>query len=179
MRCGRTSGAIGVRAIASSGAGEGNRTLVVCLGSFCSTIELHPRSAHSTRVSAVLTTIRHGRCDRKCDGRCHQAMMAVQLATTPSINPTAEREASLKQQGWRVHIQRKGCATKGISDTQKLRNRHTARPPRTRVRRAGANGGKLVRCMGIVRVTIALHLKTASYNLKRLVFLNEGGLAPF
>ena len=27
------------------GAGEGNRTLVVSLGSFCSTIELHPRRA--------------------------------------------------------------------------------------------------------------------------------------
>ena len=40
-------------------------------------------------------------------------------------------------------------------------------------------GGKLVRCMGIVRVTFALHLKAASYNLKRLVFLKEGGLAPF
>src|ERR1700742_3330727 len=26
-----------------AGAGEGNRTLVVSLGSFCSTIELHPR----------------------------------------------------------------------------------------------------------------------------------------
>jgi IS5 family transposase len=33
--------------------------------------------------------------------------------------PTAEREAKLKQAGWRVHIQRKGSATKGISDTQK------------------------------------------------------------
>ena len=33
----------------SGGAGEGNRTLVVSLGSFCSTIELHPRGAHSTR----------------------------------------------------------------------------------------------------------------------------------
>ena len=41
-------------------------------------------------------------------------------------------------------------------------------------------GGKLVRCMGIVRDTFALqHLKAASYNLKRLVFLKEGGLAPF
>jgi len=40
-------------------------------------------------------------------------------------------------------------------------------------------GGKLVRCMGIVRVTFALSLKTASYNLKWLVFLKEGGLAPF
>ena len=27
----------------AAGAGEGNRTLVVSLGSFCSTIELHPR----------------------------------------------------------------------------------------------------------------------------------------
>lgn len=27
--------------------------------------------------------------------------------------------------------------------------------------------------------TFALHLKAVSYNLKRLVFLKEGGLAPF
>ncbi|WP_425254024.1 transposase [Janthinobacterium sp. NFX145] len=40
-------------------------------------------------------------------------------------------------------------------------------------------GGKLVRCLDIVRVTFALHLKSASDNLKRLVFLMEGGLAPF
>ena len=31
-----------------------------------------------------------------------------------------------------------------------------------------ALGDQLVRCMGIVRVTFALHLKAASYNLKRL-----------
>jgi hypothetical protein len=30
------------RVIGQIGAGEGNRTLVVSLGSFCSTIELHP-----------------------------------------------------------------------------------------------------------------------------------------
>src|ERR1700739_3893844 len=35
-----TTGVTGYRI----GAGEGNRTLVVSLGSFCSTIELHPRS---------------------------------------------------------------------------------------------------------------------------------------
>ena len=33
--------------------------------------------------------------------------------------PTAEREATLKKAGWRVHIQRKGSATKGISEAQK------------------------------------------------------------
>lgn len=96
--------------------------------------------------------------------------------------PTAEREAKLKQDGWRVHIQRKGSATKGISEAEKQRNRRIA-TPRARVEHVfGAlaqMGGKLVRCMGIVRVTFALHLKAASYNLKRLVFLKEGGLAPF
>jgi hypothetical protein len=45
------------------GAGEGNRTLVVSLGSFCSTIELHPRSSHSTRVCPVLANFENGRCD--------------------------------------------------------------------------------------------------------------------
>ena len=96
--------------------------------------------------------------------------------------PTIEREATLKQAGWRVHIQRKGTATKGISATQKQRNRRIA-TPRARVEHVfGAlaqMGGKLVRCMGIVRTTFALQLKSASYNLKRLVFLKEGGLAPF
>jgi hypothetical protein len=37
-------------------------------------------------------------------------------------------------------------------------------------------GGKLVRCLGIVRITFVLHLKAASYNLKRLVFLKDHGL---
>ena len=40
-------------------------------------------------------------------------------------------------------------------------------------------GGELVRCLGIVRTTFVLHLKAASYNLGRLVFLKEHGLAPF
>jgi hypothetical protein len=39
--------------------------------------------------------------------------------------------------------------------------------------------GKLVRCMGIVRATIALHLKAASYNLRRLVYWKECGLQAF
>lgn len=96
--------------------------------------------------------------------------------------PSTERETTLKQSGWRVHIQRKGSPTKGTSEAQKKRNRRIA-TPRARVEHVfGAlaqMGGKLVRRMGIVRVTIALHLKAASYNLKRMVFLKEGGLAPF
>jgi hypothetical protein len=40
-------------------------------------------------------------------------------------------------------------------------------------------GGKLVRCMGIVRCTLSLHLKAPVYNLKRLVFLKVPGVKPF
>lgn len=40
-------------------------------------------------------------------------------------------------------------------------------------------GGKLVRCMGIVGATFSLHLKTASYNLQRLVYLKERGIKAF
>lgn len=90
--------------------------------------------------------------------------------------PSAQREAGLKQAGWRAHIQRKGTARKAISATQKQRNRRIA-TPRARVEHVfGAlarMGGKLVRCMGIVRTTFALNLKAASYNLKRMVFLKE------
>ena len=95
---------------------------------------------------------------------------------------TAEREATLKQGGRRVHIQRKGRATKGILDTQKKRNCciATSRARAKHVSSALAPmGGKLVRCAGVVRVICALHLKVASYNLKRLVYLKENGLAPF
>ena len=96
--------------------------------------------------------------------------------------PSVRREADLAQAGWRVQIQRRGTATKAISATQKQRNRGIA-TPRARVEHVfGAlaqMGGKLVRCMGIVRTRFALNLKAASYNLKRMVFLKERGLAAF
>jgi IS5 family transposase len=96
--------------------------------------------------------------------------------------PSAEREATLSAAGWPVQIQRKGSANKPISETQKQRNRRIA-TPRARVEHVFGSmrhmGGKLVRCMGIVRATFALHLKTASYNLERLVYLKERGIEPF
>jgi len=62
-------------------------------------------------------------------------------------------------------MQRKGSAFKPISETQKLRKRRIARP-RARVEHVfGAMrymGGKVVRCMGIVRATFTLRLKTAT-----------------
>ena len=57
--------------------------------------------------------------------------------------------------------------------------RHTTGPCRARLRRHAANGGKLVRCMGIVRATFALNLKTASCNLQRLGYLKERGVPAF
>ena len=41
-----------------SGAGEGNRTLVVSLGSFCSAIELHPR-CHAAFYAARIACVTH------------------------------------------------------------------------------------------------------------------------
>ena len=96
--------------------------------------------------------------------------------------PSAEREKSLRQAGWRVQIQRKGTAQRAISAPQKQRNRRIA-TPRARIEHVfGAfaqMGGKLVRCNGIIRATLSLHLKAAAYNLKRLVFLKESGLQTF
>jgi IS5 family transposase len=67
----------------------------------------------------------------------------------------------------------------GRAEAAQPPHRHATRPRRACVRSAGADGRKLVRCLGIVRTTFALHLKAASYNLKRLVFLKERGLPPF
>jgi hypothetical protein len=47
--------------VEKSGAGEGNRTLVISLEGCCSTIELHPRRPHTLRALAALG---QERCDR-------------------------------------------------------------------------------------------------------------------
>ncbi len=68
------------------------------------------------------------------------------------------------------------------TETQTQRNRAigTPRAPVEHVFVVLAEmGGKLVRCLGIVRTTFVLLLKVASYNLKRLVFLQGRGLEPF
>lgn len=94
----------------------------------------------------------------------------------PSKHPSAAREATLKAPGGRVQIERKGSAIKPLSQTQQQRNRRIA-SPRARVEHAfGAMrhmGEKPVRCMGIVRATFALPLKTANYLLQRLVYLKK------
>ena len=54
------------------GAGEGNRTLVVSLGSFCSAIELHPRFERFCLVPQPAT--------RETPHRCHGEAVAVNTA---------------------------------------------------------------------------------------------------
>src|SRR5690242_3188883 len=51
--CGRSYAPSSANFSGKFGAGEGNRTLVVSLGSFCSTIELHPHFKHLVAHLAV------------------------------------------------------------------------------------------------------------------------------
>ena len=79
-----------------------------------------------------------------------------------------------------MHIQRIDSATKGISDMQQ---KHCGRIATTRARvehvfdSPAQKVRKLVRCIVFVRVIFALHLKSASYELKRLVFLKDGWIS--
>jgi IS5 family transposase len=68
------------------------------------------------------------------------------------------------------------------SDAQKRRNHRIATPSARVEHVIGALaqvGGKLVRCMSIVRTTFARSLEAASYKLKPLVFLKEHSLTLF
>ena len=60
-----------------SGAGEGDRTLVLSLGSFCSTIELHPRKRHFTRFSGCFVSLEVAQWYRFCSGWLLQAVIAA------------------------------------------------------------------------------------------------------
>ncbi|MGZ5044641.1 MAG: IS5 family transposase, partial [Methylobacter sp.] len=90
-----------------------------------------------------------------------------------------EREARLKEAGWRMHIQRKAGKGKPLSDCQKQRNTRIAKS-RARVEHVYASlekmGGKGLRCIGLDRAVIQLHLKAATYNLRRLCSLKTSGV---
>jgi len=94
----------------------------------------------------------------------------------------SEREVRLGQQGWRMHIQRKGSKDKPISDTQQLRNRRIAKT-RARIEHVFAGlaqmGGKALRSIGLSRATLHLNWKVAAYNLQRLVYLKEARVEAF
>ena len=93
-----------------------------------------------------------------------------------------EREARLKREGWRLHIQRKAPKGKPLSDCQKRRNTRIART-RARVEHVFASlhqmGGKGLRTVGLARANLQLHWKAAAYNLRRLCSLKECGVPAF
>lgn len=91
------------------------------------------------------------------------------------------REQTLKQQGYRVHIQRKGERNKPLSRAQQLRNRRIAKV-RALVEHAFARlaqqGGKCLRSIGLARATVQIGLKVAVHNLHRLARLKQQRVAP-
>lgn len=93
-----------------------------------------------------------------------------------------EREARLKAEGWRVHMQRKAERDKPLSACQKRRNSRIARI-RARVEHVFAaiaqRGGKSLRSIGLNRATFLLAGKVATYNLRRLCSLKACGVMAF
>ena len=98
--------------------------------------------------------------------------------------PSKARSKSLKEQGYRDQIQRRGTRGKPLSDAQKKRNRRIAKT-RARVEHPFAAisqmGGKLVRTVGQARANFSMLMMAACYNIKRGVYLvatNGGRGAP-
>jgi transposase, IS5 family len=94
----------------------------------------------------------------------------------------AEREARLKSEGYRVHIQRKAKKCRPLSECQQRRNTRIAKT-RSRVEHVFAGleqlGGKTLRSIGLGRAALQLNLKAATYNLKRLCSLKTCGIVAF
>jgi len=93
-----------------------------------------------------------------------------------------EREARLKSEGYRVHIQRKAQKGKPLSECQQRRNTRIAKT-RSRVEHVFASleqlGSKKLRSIGLDRATLQLNLKAATYNLRRLCSLKTCGILAF
>jgi len=96
--------------------------------------------------------------------------------------PSKEREAWLKENGYRNQIQRKGSSNKPLSECQQRRNHRIAKT-RARVEHIfGAieqMGGKTVRTIGQSRANFAMTMMATCYNLKRLVYFQKAGIEAF
>ena len=92
-----------------------------------------------------------------------------------------DREVRLKQQGWRPYIQRKAKPGRPLSACQEKRNNRISKT-RVRVEHPYAAmqqmGGKVLRSIGLARARLHLSCKVATYNLRRLCYLIEAGIAP-
>ena len=91
--------------------------------------------------------------------------------------PSQEREEPLKAQGYRSRIQRKGRRNRPLSECQQRRNQNIAKV-RARVEHVfGAleqMGGKSIRTIGQAWADFAMTMMAMTYNIKPLVFLEEG-----
>ena len=93
--------------------------------------------------------------------------------------PSKEREAWLKNNGYRSQIQRKCQKNKPLSECQQRRN-HRISKSRARVEHMFAGieqvGGKFVRTIGQARANFAMTMMAACYNMKRLADCTRAGV---
>jgi transposase, IS5 family len=85
------------------------------------------------------------------------------------------QEAELREKGYRSKIHQKGKRNKPLTEFQQTVNQKRAKV-RARIEhvfgyQTNSMGGKLMRCIGIVRATAQIGLRNLVYNLNRLVFL--------
>ncbi len=89
------------------------------------------------------------------------------------------RERGLKEQGYRVHIQRKASRNKPLSDG---RNKKIAKT-RARVEHIFGSfsqmGEKFIRTIGQLRANFVMTLKSTCYDLPRLVYFGKSGIHAF
>lgn len=79
-------------------------------------------------------------------------------------------------------VNRKGTKNKPLTKQQKKRNKNLSKV-RCRVEHVfgdmASMGGKFVRCIGLSRAKLALNLKAACYNMRRLCYLKYSQIATF
>lgn len=89
---------------------------------------------------------------------------------------SAEKEAYLKEKGYRSRIQRKGKRNQPLSKREQQGNR-TRSKVRSRVEHVfGAQSNlreKAIRCIGLVRTRMTVGLMNLAYNMRRLCFLQR------
>ena len=142
----------------------------------------------SINVDAKYKVIRRFQCDTaKVHDSQHFEAVIDRHNTSQDVYadrgyPSTEREAWLKEQGYRNHIQRKGHRQKPLSECQQRRNKRIAKT-RARVEHVFASidqmGGKLIRTVGQARANSAMTMMAACYNLKRLVYFQRAGIKAF
>ena len=93
-----------------------------------------------------------------------------------------EAEEKLAARGFTSRIHRRGCRGKPLTARQETANR-TRSSVRARVEHVFGSqhtsmGGKLVRTIGIVHATAKIGMPNLAYNMRRLVVLERGSLAP-